>query len=172
MWGACRNDDNVAFFKFMVHAALYSRARYARTIFARDFDTIRRPGLWLDYRAACHERPGPFHHVVNLRHLEVYGGVLGLALSPVEHTDANIVASCVDHSNIWKSVGLSWPHQGLNLCGRYDGGGQHISLGIGNHGRYHKYYGHEGNGTQCSHDDLLPTSVNNVAQQAQMTRRA
>ena len=44
MWGTCGNDDNVAFFKFMVHTALYSRARYARTIFARDFDAVRRPG--------------------------------------------------------------------------------------------------------------------------------
>ena len=30
MWRACGNDDNVALFKFMVHTALYCRARYAR----------------------------------------------------------------------------------------------------------------------------------------------
>src|SRR5256886_10815410 len=111
MWGACRNDDNVAFFKFMVHAALYSRTRDARTIFARDFDAIRRPDFWIDYRTARDERSRAFHHVVNLRDLGVHGCVLSLPLSPVEHTDANIMASCIDHSNIWKRIGLSWPHQ-------------------------------------------------------------
>src|SRR5713226_5843447 len=151
MWRACGNDDNVALFKFMVHTALYSRARYARTIFARDLDAIRRPGFWIDHRTACHQRPRPFHHVVNFRDLEVHGGVLGLALSPVEHTDANIMASCVNHSNIWKSVGLSWPHQGLNLCGRYGGSGQHFGLGVGNHRRHHTYRGQEGKDTHFSH---------------------
>src|SRR5579864_6622849 len=160
MWRACGNDDNVALFQLMVHTALYSRASYPRTIFLRDLDAIRRPGLWVDHRTACHERPRTLHHVVNLRHLEVHGGVLGLALSPVEHTDANIMASCIDHSNIWKSVGLSWPHQGLNLCGRYSGGGQHFGLGVGNHRHYYKYCGHEGNDTRRFHDGLLSTSVN------------
>src|SRR5579864_9723325 len=113
MWRACRNDDDVAFLQWMVHAALYSRAGHAGTIFPRHLHAIRRPGLRIDHRTACHERPRALHHVVNLRHLEVHSGVLGLALSPVEHTDADIMASCIDHSNIGKSVWLSWPHQGL-----------------------------------------------------------
>lgn len=43
MWRACGNDDNVALFKFMVHTALYSRARYTRTIFARDLKSTCSP---------------------------------------------------------------------------------------------------------------------------------
>src|SRR5438270_2620580 len=114
MWRACGNDDDVTLFKLMGHTALYSRAGYAGTIFPRDLQAIRRPGLRINHGTACHERPRALHHMVNFRHLVVHGGVLGLALNPVEHTNANIMASCIDHSNIWKSVGLSWPHQGLN----------------------------------------------------------
>ena len=109
MWRARGNDDNVARFEVTARAALYGRAACAGTVFLLDLPAIRCPDRRIDQSSAGHERRRALHHVINLRDLIVQGGGLGLVLGPVEHTDANIVPACVDHSNIWESTGLSWP---------------------------------------------------------------
>ena len=104
------NYYDVALFDLTGRTALYSRAACAGTVFPRDLHAIRRPGLRIDQGTACHERTRTLHNVVNLRHLVVHGGGLRLALSPIEQADGNIMPSCIDHSKIWKSIGLSWPY--------------------------------------------------------------
>jgi hypothetical protein len=83
----------------------------------------------------------------------VQGSSLFVALSPVEHADADIMPTCVNHSKIGNLLGLARPYAFLNRRSRYIDGWTHFGLGLGD--KWHYYSGQEGNDTHSSHQGLL-----------------